>query len=158
MHLSPALSLGSKSFVTGLWLYEQVSSIVFGCWWAVPRVCQNSFKSGVFWCLIPLMMCGVITSLLQAAPSIFALPLSLFLHLSVLINASAVREGGRRGGGTTSQYKVAFKITPLKVIPTWRHQGWAVLYQRCQLGACTSHWICDGIIFPKTHLQHLFLA
>lgn len=108
-----------------------------GYWWAVPRVCQNSFKSWLFWCLLSPTRCGVITSSSRAAPPspVFALP-PLSLHLSVLINVSAVREGGNEGGGKTSQYKVAFRISaPLKAIPPWRQQGWAVLYQRCQLSA-----------------------
>lgn len=58
------------------------------------------------------------------------------LHRAVLINVSAVRKGGNERGGKTSQYKVAFKISAtLKAIPPWRQQGWAVLYQRCQLSA-----------------------
>ena len=84
---SPDFSLRSKSFVTGLQLYEQVSSSVFGCWfksgggywWALPRVYQNSFKS----CLLALTRCGVITSSSRAAP----------LLLSFLYQ----RGGGRKG-------------------------------------------------------------
>lgn len=42
----------------------------------------------------------------------------LSLHLSVLVNVSAVREGGNKKGVKTSQYKAAFKISaPLKAIP-----------------------------------------
>lgn len=160
MHLSPALSLGSKSFVTGLWLYEQVSRVVFGhwfnggrgYWWAAPRVCQNSFKSGIFWCLLPLMMCGVITSLLEAAPSIFALPCSLSLSLAPSVcpyqcvcYQRGWEERGRNNISTRSSlHSKQFHHDVAK----------AELYciKRRQSGACTCHWICDGIIFPKTYL------
>lgn len=75
------------------------------------------------------------------------------LNLSVLINVSAVKKGGKRGGGTTSQYKVAFKISaPQKAIPLWSQQGWAALYQSVSRVLHTSRWICDGIVLPKTYL------
>lgn len=47
---------------------------------------------------------------------LYTAPVSLYR--AVLINVSAVRKGGNEGGGKTSQYKVAFKISaPLKAIP-----------------------------------------
>lgn len=78
----------------------------------------------------------------------------LSLHLSVLINVSAVRGGGNKGGGKTSQYKVAFKISaPLKAISPWRQQGWAVLYQRCQLSAWHKPLDFQWGYFPKDLLD-----
>lgn len=90
----------------------------------------------MFWCLLPPTRCGVITSSSQAAPLSHLCSAPLSLHLSVLSMCLLSERVWKEGGGKTSQYKVAFKISaPLKAIPPWRQEGWALLYQRCQLSA-----------------------
>lgn len=93
-HRTMALWAGIQLFFFGCWFNG-----CGGYWWAAPRLRQNSFKSWLFWCLPPPTRCGVITSSSRAAPLSHLCSAPRYLHLSVLINVSAVREGGNAGGG-----------------------------------------------------------
>lgn len=132
MHPSPALQTISKSPPTGPWLYEHQFFLGYwynssvGCWWAVPRVCQNSLKSRIFWCIF--LQKNVITSLPRTAPfHLCSAPPSPCW--SVFVAVCAVRDDENEGKGKASHYDTAFKIShPLKAVPRWRQQGWAVLF------------------------------